>query len=376
MNTIRDTYANVVNVIGGREEFVIRFGKTPPDSASKATAEIQTTNQITLSPFLAKKLAALLHSSLLDYENRYGRVEKSPQSAQIIELSTDLLPSEFMTRRTDKEAGFLLQAIKNLNIELGFERSIKLFNNVVLPNRFLVGFEKNTVAADGDKDILDTCKEINMPEPFLKAFQTSLPEANVVLFGFEENERTCVYKAYLEFGERYKHLFLKTSDLPEPFIIHIGYKWNPSNNSINTITTYTCHAGISVKNILQRVSDLIHGQKNKEILDIIEKILNTAIKKIEPYEILYLEVGEENNPRKSFDINIYRANLTLEALYPLLSDIHEYYSIDPDIFNNLCNPVKDQIFGHISGGINREGKDFLTIYFGVKGIAKLPGIKQ
>jgi hypothetical protein len=79
---------------------------------------------------------------------------------------------------------------------------------------------------------------------------------------------------------------------------------------------------------------------------------------------------EENNSRRSFDINMYKANLRMRDLYPLLSRIFRYYRIPDDIFHPLYDQVKLRIFGHLSGGVDRAGRDFLTIYHGVKGSSR------
>ena len=42
----------------------------------------------------------------------------------------------------------------------------------------------------------------------------------------------------------------------------------------------------------------------------------------------------------------------------------------PEEFDILYDRVKKKTFGHLTGGINREGKDFLTIYHGVETITK------
>jgi hypothetical protein len=83
-------------------------------------------------------------------------------------------------------------------------------------------------------------------------------------------------------------------------------------------------------------------------------------------EVNYFEVTEENSKRKSFDINVYQANLQLEELYPLLLKMCRHYSIPSGEFHALYEPFKSKIVGHLSGGIGRDGKDFLTVYFGGK----------
>jgi hypothetical protein len=39
-------------------------------------------------------------------------------------------------------------------------------------------------------------------------------------------------------------------------------------------------------------------------------------------------------------------------------------------FYDLYNPFRTRKFGHLSGGIGRDGKDFFTIYFGPEKISK------
>jgi hypothetical protein len=44
--------------------------------------------------------------------------------------------------------------------------------------------------------------------------------------------------------------------------------------------------------------------------------------------------------------------------------ICRHYSIPDEEFQVFYEPMKDMIFGHLAGGIDRKGKDFLTVYFG------------
>jgi len=61
---------------------------------------------------------------------------------------------------------------------------------------------------------------------------------------------------------------------------------------------------------------------------------------------------------------VYGANLELQEVYPFLLDMCRHYSIPEEQFHNLYEPTKTQILGHLAGGIDREGRDFFTIYFG------------
>jgi hypothetical protein len=56
-------------------------------------------------------------------------------------------------------------------------------------------------------------------------------------------------------------------------------------------------------------------------------------------------------------------------IYPFLLRMCQHYCTPPEQFAPLYARVKARTFGHLSGGIDREGRDFLTVYYGVKGYA-------
>ena len=108
--------------------------------------------------------------------------------------------------------------------------------------------------------------------------------------------------------------------------------------------------------------------RHGDLLEISEGIVTQASERISRNDIQYLEVTEESNPRKSFDINIYKAKFQLEELYPFLLKTMQHYSIPFERFRPMYERIKTKRFGHLAGGVDREGRDFLTVYFGVKHI--------
>ena len=63
---------------------------------------------------------------------------------------------------------------------------------------------------------------------------------------------------------------------------------------------------------------------------------------------------------------MYSANLQMKELHPILMKLCRHYAISTQEFNDLYGLVETKRFGHLSGGIDREGKDFLTMYFGLE----------
>jgi len=364
---MHSTSTDVAYVTGTREEIMLLFGESRAEDTNTEEIRAQLKERIILSPVTAKHLSILLNKGINDYEAKFGLLEMKslPPAGQGRHLS---LYSPFpKSDIKDEKSGLPLQLVKNLNVQYGFERSFKIFEKTLLANRFLLGFKKDSIIQNPHEKILDICRQMDMPENFLKAFQENLPEANIVLFGFEENEKTCVYKAYLEFGKKYGNIIKENPYRAEPFIMHQGFKWDTSDNTKRAVARYTCFPAFSVENMLERLLNVFYSKKDKSPFDIAENIVTLGLSRADKYEFLYFEAEEENNPRRSFDINMYRANLRLKELYPLLLEMCRHYSIPPDNFHSLYEPVKSQIFGHLSGGVEREGRDFLTVYFGEKG---------
>ena len=74
-SNMRSAYANVFNVAGAREEFVLLFGMNQAWDAGQQELTVQLTDRIVLSPFAAKRLSILLNNVITDYEKRYGKLD-------------------------------------------------------------------------------------------------------------------------------------------------------------------------------------------------------------------------------------------------------------------------------------------------------------
>src|SRR5205814_649320 len=78
---------------------------------------------------------------------------------------------------------------------------------------------------------------------------------------------------------------------------------------------------------------------------------------------IYLEVGEEGTARRSYDINLYKANLTLAEIEPVLLEAAARYALPQERFAAFYSQLRQHPFGHLSGGFARDGSDFLTVYY-------------
>ena len=360
------SYADVCNVSYTREEIVLLFGMSQAMYSGQRVRTARLTGQMILNPFVAKKLSNHLRKVILEYDSKYG----SPDVEFTTSTGTDLrasssLPSPQIpqTEKAAEKSGLIFKLINNLNIKHGFERSFKMSEKTLLGNRFLLGIGKEEIQQER---LLDICQRMDMPDKYQEIFKQNLPDANMVLFGFEEGKRGCVYKVYLEFWEKTKRNIRDNPDNREPATLHLGLKWDTTDNTISAVSRYTCFPMLSVKDILKRVSSIYRGYKEQTSYEIARDMINLASSRIHNAMFLYVEVSEVKNTRRSFDINLYKAELQLKDIQSFLEKMCRFYSISSERFNVLYGQNKDKVFGHLAGGIDREGRDFLTIYYEVE----------
>ncbi len=351
----------------GEIHFLVR-GQPPGEDAGPADP---VDKRIILSPFAAKRLVFLLDAAVGDHEAQYGPMTEEPRKKP----GSEPVPEEAGRRGIletvqGEKARRLIRVVEGLGIHYAFEQSFKMLDGALLGNRFLAGFNKSSIQQGLEEKLTALCRGIDMPESRLREFLRGLPEANIILFGYEEGEGRSVYKAYLEFGRALEQVQRNPGSGSAPILIHRGFKWDAENSARHTTALYKCHPSWPVETILRRVADVFYGDGPGTTLEIVRGIVDLASRRMRPEEFLYLEVEEEGNPRLSYDINLYHANLLLGELYPFLLAMCRRYAIPVEVFHRLYEPVKSRIFGHVSGGIDRHGRDFLTVYYGVKGSSR------
>lgn len=260
----------------------------------------------------------------------------------------------------DEKASLLLRLMEKRRL-LGFEKSFKMAENTLLDKRFLLGISKHDVPQDS---LFAICERMGLQADYLSAFMDNLQNADIVHFGFEENESGCVYKVYLEYcAKYYSQKDTNKNNTNEPFQLHLAFKWNPLSHKAGTIARYIYHPRLSLTNIFERLSTIYSGAKDKFSFEIAKGIVNAASARLDANNLMYIEVSEEGNPRLSFDIKLYESNLRLCDINDFLSRIRQHYSTPAVQFEHMYNKIKTNRVVHLSGGVDREGKDFFTFYY-------------
>jgi hypothetical protein len=240
----------------------------------------------------------------------------------------------------------------------GLERSFKMSAGSFLPNRYLLGIRKDEASLDA---LLGVCAQIGMPAAYRANFRESFPPADTIHFGFEENESGGVYKAYLEFRGELNKALASSPGATGAVLLYLAFKWDSLDAGKHTIATYRCHPRLPVEAIHGRLAQIYAGHPGTASAEAVAAVIRLADTGAAPP--MYLDVGEEGNPRHSFDINFYDAGLRLGDIGHLLERARMQFSVAEEKFRPVFERIRGAKLGHLSGGVGRDGKDFLTVYY-------------
>ena len=348
--------AEVCQVQSTRQETVLLFGTRQPPQARAREERYRLERRIILSPLMAKQLAAALANVLREHDAQVGSLDATPAGRAGPPPGPADVPAG---------AESMFSLVGGLGIGFGFERSFKLSAGGVRADRLILGVKRDSADPGA---LMQVCRALGMREAQLAMFAEQLPEANTVGFGYEGGARGGVYKVYLEFWDRLRARVQRDPGNVAPEMLFLGFKWEAADGARSALATYICHPLLSVRGIGERLERLYEGRAGDASLDAAREILALAARRVPAYSFVYVEASEKGNPRKSFDLNFYKAGLRVADLRPALAALAGRYGIARDALEEIMAQAGARPFGHLSGGAGRDGGDFLTVYYELEGI--------
>lgn len=363
------TYANATKVTRSRENLNILFGVEQARQAGQNEGRVQLSRHVVMSPSVAEQLASSLIIAVKNRETKWP----GPKPVPAVDVGGQKVnPQEKADGSgAEERVGKILTLFRHLgklNAQIDFEHSFKAAHNHLFADRFLLGMNRREMVGGRDERFESICENIGMPQNLLASFKRSLADANQVYFGVERNEQTLIYKAYLEFRDKIENEIGSAPVKGRSFRLFTGFKWDAFSPRRQAITRYAWYPSLPIAEVFERLQTTLEPSRHGEMLEVVQGIIKRAAEEISHSDIQYLEVSEEGNPRKSFDINIYKSGLRVEDLCPYLLRALKHYTIPFGSFDSLYQRIKGEKFGHLAGGIDRENKDFMTVYYGVKTI--------
>lgn len=364
------TYANTTGVTAGRDLIEIFFGVEQARQAGTQEIGIRLVRRVSLTLPVARQLAIGLDNALGNDRAELGG--RGPAGGvSLPELGSRAQPLREKTPGSEEEIDrilLLFRQVGSLDALIDFEPSFKLIDSRLLENRFLLGTSRDATDGNWGDRIILICENIGMPDNLLAAFSQGLRDANHVYFGVEKNDRTLLFKAYLEFRDKAEKEIGKADAAAGSFPLFTGFKWDSGAPTRQAVSSYTWYPSLPLPEIRERLGTTFGASRRSELLEIVENIAKTASERISPSDIQFLEVTEEGNPRRSFDLNIYKSGLLLRDVHEDLLRALRYCAIPRGRFERLYQRIKAERIGHLAGGVDRDGRDFMTVYYGVRDI--------
>jgi hypothetical protein len=256
----------------------------------------------------------------------------------------------------------LLHALHEAGMPHGREDSFKLSHGRLLSERTMLGVRTRHI---GVERALQIATQFGLPSSATAALRAHWPQADVVLFGLEHGPDETVFKLYLEFWESVRREVLRTGS-SQPLLLDLGFKWRASGEPQLRVARYTCHPLLSRADSLGRIHALYAGAHGASAYRWVVELVERCAQRRPGAAFVYLEAEEDASPRRSFDINLYKAELPMARACDWLDRLGRHYAIDAGAMRSLQQRIGEHPLGHISGGIDRRGEDFLTIYHEVE----------
>ncbi len=225
-------------------------------------------------------------------------------------------------------------------------------------NRILIGLESAVLSPN---TFFDIAFELGMPPQCQPLLMEQMAEANTLFLGLEERTGGTVCKVYLEFWDKVCAK-VKSTGTRDPQLLHLGVKWDSSAHDRYEVARYTCFPLLSSPGVLRRMSEIYPPCGPRDGLDYALEIVRAAIRRNPHVFLLYLEASESDNPRRSFDVNLYKTGLLVGDVARELRAVAIRFGVGEELMEAQLENLGSRALGHLSGGIDRKGNEFLSVY--------------
>jgi hypothetical protein len=104
-----------------------------------------------------------------------------------------------------------------------------------------------------------------------------------------------------------------------PPLLYLGFKWDLDDGGPGTVSRYLCYPRLTLAGILGRLSHIYDGHQDRTSWQVAETIITHAAQKSPASSFIYVEVSEEDSPRRSFDINLNPSACRLATYFEIKS---------------------------------------------------------
>jgi tryptophan halogenase len=269
-------------------------------------------------------------------------------------------------RATPANGATLRGRVAALAVPYGLERSCKLNADGIFGNRFLLSVHRKALGPEPLRQIQTIMQPFGLPEGLVRDMEQRLPDADVVHFGYEATAGDELCKIYFEFTGNVRDAMRGAFSGDSFALVHRAWKWRLSSAGGYAATDYVWRRPQPPEGMMDAIARLCEpAGATHPAAQAVRNALQAA-PRIMAEDLMLLEVKEEGTARRSFDLNLYPADLTVRAIMPAIERLGAEFQIPASEIDLALAPASGLSLGHIAGGFGRDGAPFATIYFGVE----------
>lgn len=282
-----------------------------------------------------------------------------------------------LTGPSAEAANRLLDLSANIPLA-GIERSCKFGPGILSRERLLLG---QTAALLAGTTLDAAPRFLKLPASAKLAYMQDRLRANFIYLGFDGSASSLSYRIYLEFPVNLAQQRDPATDQMAPALLARGYKWDALRPELDhyDATDYWWHPRLTVDQIHMRLAALWAqqpdgadappaagadgGQATGAAQALVQRTIDLARARSNALNWQYLEVTEPASSRQSFDLNVYEANLRMAELEGEMRALAQALGIADADLTAFLKDTADATLGHVSGGMGRDGRPFMTLYY-------------
>lgn len=264
----------------------------------------------------------------------------------------------------DNPADLLNDLVGGLDYPYLVESSVKFRCSRLFPDRLLLSVRKAALGTEPADTLRKMLLETGFPESDYRKLLAHLDDADIIHFGYEGHDKGYLYKCYLEYAGKYAGSWERETQ--DRLLVYIAFKWDPAEKSRARTSYYHSHPATTAKEVEKFLLDVYGDYRSSTACTVTRELLATdAVTKIDG-DLMVLSVTEEGNNRLSFDLNMYDAELKLSFMENQLAQVADYFKIEKTVWRDYFNAHRNKSLGHLAGGVEGNGNEFYTVYFGVE----------
>lgn len=266
----------------------------------------------------------------------------------------------------------LREAVQRLVPDPVEERSLRLSPGRVQAHRFLLSVGGARLAggrAGLPAAALQLAEALGWPAHQQPALRSLFETADHLHAGFEADGEQATLKLYAEYeldGLRAAQARLDGA----PLLQFAALKWRPQagpdwrgDSGPVLRTDYHALPGHDGQACAELAQGLL-GEAPDELRRAVVQALLQASRRLPPGPLPLLRVSEPGQPRQSFDLRLYDAQMQVGELQPLLQVLGRVLDLPGPAFDALCGQMLTRRLGHLAAGLHRDGQPFVSLYFG------------